>query len=66
MQKAEKRVRTNKSHHVNNNDGNDVNINGSSGLNSMLLIAAGFVAVIFYTIWSSIRTYSEQMHYDME
>jgi hypothetical protein len=66
MQKAEKRVRTNKSHHVSNNDGDDVNNNGSSGLNSMLLIAAGFVAVIFYTIWSSIRTYSDQMHYDME
>ena len=59
-----KRVRTNNK--TQNNDDEKVVAVGDKGLNSMLIIAAGFVCVIFYTIWSSIRTYSDQMHYDME
>jgi hypothetical protein len=54
--------------HVEHEEPNNpaVNKGNSSGLNSMLLIAAGFVVVIFYTIWSSIKTYSDQLHYDMD
>ena len=65
--------RSNKSHNhhdhheTTSSDDSSYNKNKANrGLNSMLLIAAGFVAIIFYTIWSSIRTYSEQLHYDME
>ena len=69
--KTEKRNnRSNKSQnqHSHNDDENlkktlDAN---NKGLNTTLLIAAGFVVIIFYTIWSSVRTYSDQMHYDME
>lgn len=54
------------SHDTDDENSYKVTRNTQSGLNSMLLIVAVFVVIIFYTIWSSIRTYSQQLHYDME
>lgn len=32
----------------------------------IILFVIGFIAIIFYTIWTSLATYSDQMRYDME
>ena len=49
------------SHDTDDENSYKVTRNTQSGLNSMLLIVAVFVVIIFYTIWSSIRTYSQQL-----
>ncbi len=35
----------------------------TGGLNRTLLFVAGCIAIFFYTIWSSLKTYSNRMEY---
>ena len=32
----------------------------------LVILFGGFVALLLYTIWTSINTYSNQLQYDME
>ncbi len=45
---------------------NEEQVADSTGLNRTLLFVAGFIGIFFYTIWSSLKTYSNRIEYDME